>query len=67
MKLAQKAGMLCNEGGFQKYLEVDDKDSAARRLRRMCGIGSRADLDRDPEAAERFQEIASGYEAWLRE
>lgn len=67
MKLAQKAGIACNEGAFHKYLDVENKDEAARRLRRMCGITSRKDLDRDKDAGEIFQSIMTGYEAWLRE
>lgn len=67
MKLAQRAGMVCNEGAFWRFLEVPDKDAATRRLRRLCGIASRRELDRDKEAAQKFTEIVSNYEAWLRE
>lgn len=66
-KLAQRAGIVCNEGAFHRYLDVANKDEAAARLRRMCMIGSRSELDTDPEASEIFQEIMTGYEAWLRE
>lgn len=67
MKLAQKAGIACNEGAFHKFLEVADKDAAANRLRRLCEISSRAELDTNPEAAARFEEIMTRYECWLRE
>lgn len=67
MKLAQRAGMLCNEGAFIIFLEVEDKDAAARRLRRLCEISSRRELDQDAAAAARFREIVGDYELWLLE
>lgn len=67
LRLAMKAGIACNEGAFHKFLGVDGKDAAATRLRRMCEIGSRSELDSDPEAARRFQDIMTSYECWLRE
>lgn len=66
-KLAQRAGIVCNEGAFAKFLGVEGKDAATKRLRRLCEISSRKELDTDPEAAERFTQMMSQYESWLRE
>jgi hypothetical protein len=71
-KLAQRAGILCNEGAFaaffaSRYTEVylmAAKDPASI-LRHICGVLSRAELDSQPTAADRFHEIESEYKAWL--
>lgn len=58
----QRAGMLCSDAGFQKWVsrqagwkcdEQDARDWLCMRL----GIQSRAELATDPEAAERFDAI----------
>lgn len=67
LKLAQRAGMVCNEGAFHKFLGVEGKEQAVKRLRRLCGVSSRSQLDTDKDAAARFQDLASEYEAWLRQ
>ena len=65
-KMAQRAGILCNERSFQMFLDVPDADTAAEAVRRLCRIGSRADLDHDEEAAARFLNLESMYTATLR-
>lgn len=76
-KLAQRAGILCNEGAFAKFLydidvglgpsvfggEFDGKPDAA--LRYMCGVESRADLDHNDKAARKFLDLEASYKAWL--
>lgn len=70
-KLAQRAGILCGEGGFQKFLEehsshrVTDQVSAAHAIRTICGVVSRADLDYNEVAARTFKDLETGYKSWL--
>ncbi len=66
-KLAQKAGILCNEGGFQKYIGARNAEHAAEIVRKHCAIQSRADLDHDVDAARRFNRLTTDYELWLRD
>lgn len=72
-KLAQKAGILCAEGAFRKFLAekfpcegiaMFDLDMAASELRFQCGVSSRAELDHNEEAARKFHDITTNYEAW---
>jgi hypothetical protein len=74
-KLAQRAGILCGEVSFRKFLAeqgsydgiaVLDSIMAADELRGICGISSRAELDHNPEAAFRFKELEGRYKAWLQ-
>ena len=64
-KLAQRAGILCNEGAFQKWIGANNADEAADNMRVCCGVASRADLDHAPEAARKFLDLESSYKAWL--
>lgn len=48
--------MRCREAAFQRFLGVDGNDAAAARVRELCEIGSRAELDRDPAAQARWNE-----------
>lgn len=71
-KLAQRAGILCNEGGFIKFLGekhfagISDPADAADMVRGLCGVNSRADLDHNDEAALIFRDLEANYNAWLR-
>lgn len=71
--LAQMAGILCNEVPFRRWLAetgdyegiaVLDLDMAADAVREKCGIASRADLDRDEAAAQRFRDMKADYKLW---
>lgn len=70
--LSQIAAMLCGVGSFQQFIyEKSDgwdhrptKEEAADWLRSNCGVKSRTELNSNPDAARRFKEIRSGYEAW---
>ena len=73
--LAKLAGMLCADPAFQSWLRdaqyrewdtvadgaVDATDHAARTIRLVCGVASRAQLDHDEAAAERFHKIRKGW------
>jgi hypothetical protein len=46
----------CRESAFQQFLGVDSEAAAARRVKELCQVGSRADFDRDPAAQQRFDQ-----------
>ena len=66
----QKAGMLCRERSFQVFLHdrklatSKDEDSAANAVCTYCLIDSRAELNGNPEAQERFDKLIQKYESW---
>lgn len=56
-RLSTWAALRCREPAFQAFLGVDDEAEAAEKVRQLCGVQSRSELDRDPEAAQRLHEI----------
>lgn len=76
VNLAAEASMKCGEAGFQKYLserhasgddgDLRDTAAAAAVLRRVLAIGSRKDLNTDPEAAARWRDLRADFQAWER-
>ena len=46
----------CREQAFQQFLGVDGEQAAASRVKELCEVGSRAELDRDPAAEARWNE-----------
>jgi len=68
-KLAQRAGILCNEGAFVKYLDEIYQSRAwvypADFVRNWCGVLTRADIDHNQEAARKFLDLEASYKAWL--
>jgi hypothetical protein len=46
----------CREATFQRFLGVDNHEAAAARVRELCEVGSRAELDRDAAAQARWDE-----------
>lgn len=56
-RLSQWAALRCRDPLFQEFLGVKTEVSAAHVVRRRCKVESRGDLDRDPEAAQRFHEL----------
>jgi len=57
----------CREREFQQFLGVDSDEAAAAKVREVCEIASRADLDRDPAAAARWNErIRRRYQQYLQ-
>lgn len=78
---AQRAGILCNEGGFhtfltEKYPETtfraaakfpkDAVKAAAEALRSLCNVHTRANLLDGTPAGRRYLEIDAEYAGWLR-
>ena len=57
----------CREQDFQRFLGVDGEEAAAQRVKEVCEVGSRADLDRDPAATQRWNErIRRQYQQYLQ-
>lgn len=66
LSLAQQAGILCGDKQFQNWGGFMNSEHAAEWLRDKCRILSRADLDKNPDAARTFREINATYRASLR-
>lgn len=77
-KLAQKAGILCNEKAFQRFIaevgrwgmaftlsDEAPEAIAAHFIYERCGVSSRAHLDHDDEAAKAFRDLEIEYRNWL--
>lgn len=70
---AQMAGILCNDVRFQRWLKdefgycpsmagaVEASELAADRVRVECGVDSRSELDTNPNAAARWDELYAEY------
>lgn len=46
----------CKQQDFQQFLGVDGEQAAARRVKEVCEVESRAQLDHDPAAQARWDE-----------
>lgn len=77
---AQQAGILCASGRFRKFLhetremawllalstsQDDPEKAAATAVRALCGVHSRADLAKNPQAEIAWQDLQREYNAWL--
>ena len=76
--LAKSAGQMCAELMFQKFLALkyypdwagatkglSFTEIAAHVLRHICNVQSRAELDSNKEAAQRFHKLMREYREWL--
>ena len=69
-ELAKWAGILSNDPVFWEWLylercvEVRSESSAANYIRDICGVGSRAELDHNPEAAKIFRTMMGEFDDW---
>lgn len=69
---AAQCAMLCQRGDFARYLserhalEATDRERVASRVRSILSIGSRADLNKDPAAAARWQQLRADFESWRK-
>jgi len=58
----------CREQAFQQFLGVDGEKAAAARVKEVCEVESRAELDRDPIARARWDEqIRTRYQQYLQD
>lgn len=69
--LAKRAAIMCGEPGFWTFLrtrhkaDIRDKDAAAVWMRAHCGVDSRAKIDGDKDAVDKFDEVEKAYKLWL--
>lgn len=69
--LARLAGQWCAHRGFRQWLSLWGKDiateaEAVAMVRKVCGVGSRAELDTNKGAAAIFEEkFRRPYMQWL--
>lgn len=66
LPLAQQAALRCAEPLFQKFMRAETQDEAARALRSVCRVESRAELDAAPEAAAAWRRVDAEFQAWRR-
>ena len=74
LSIAQQAGIMCNEKGFQRYIseainkrpEDVDTDAAATYVRTLCGVNSRAHIEGNEAAMKKFHALRISYDNWLR-
>lgn len=70
---AAECAMKCGERAFQRWLhEVHGLDHpwdaarAATKVRGLLAISSRAELNTDPAAAQRWRAMVADFERWIR-
>lgn len=63
-KLAQRAGILSNEGGFAAFAAEKFGKEPVALIYDFCGVTSRAHLDHDESAAAKFHQLNREYDAW---
>lgn len=56
-ELARLAGQICQSAQFQEWCEVESAEAAAEWVRNTCDIESRAELDHDIGAANKFHRL----------
>ena len=58
----------CREQAFQQFLGVDGEQAAAERVKQLCMVSSRGDLDRDQAAHARWnKQIRTRYQQYLQD
>jgi hypothetical protein len=69
---AEQAGLKCADTDFSGYLwartnQMDIPEwTAAEAVRKLCGVNSRAELDRNPNAGKAWDSLYSDYQFWKR-
>ena len=67
---ARDAGILCNDPTFRGYMaachdaDTSDAERTATRLRTILRIKSRAELNTDPAALDRWQKLLENFRRW---
>lgn len=68
MSLAAQAGMMCQDGRFQKFVsERYDAQDTAEFVRAYCNVSSRADIKPGCDAGHLWGILVSLYHTWLQE
>lgn len=65
LKLAQQAGMRCNDRQFQIYLNALNPESAKQAVYIRCGVNSRADIVPGSAAAGAWLLLEQQFQDWL--
>lgn len=69
-RLVQRAGMLCAELRFRKFLEEEtdqailSEEDAAIVLRGICGVSSRSEIIVGTAEGDTFEQLLGRYEGW---
>lgn len=67
---AAECAMKCSDPLFKRFLaeqhqvDIADQERIVSRVRTMLAIGSRSELNRDPQAAQRWFSLRAEFEAW---
>ena len=60
----QRAGMLCRDSKFMEYMHTDNEEKARQALCDWCRVSSRAQIDDDQNAKDRFDTMHSSFVNW---
>lgn len=63
---SQRAGILCGEVRFQKFMDEETAEGAAKAVRQTCGVKSRAEFDTDEKAGREWDRLVAEYDHWCR-
>ena len=66
LRLSQQAAIRCSDETYRHWLCVDDEESAKAQVRKACEVDSRAELDTDEAAANRWQAMEEEFATWKR-
>lgn len=67
----QQAALACKSEAFQRFLHEEyggpdiSEETAAKAVRRLCGVDSRAQLTR-PQAEQKWTELHAQFRGWLQ-
>lgn len=70
---AQQAALKCKDAAFQRFLFEEyssaaiHEHDAADKVRDICRVESRSELNSNPEAGNRWWLILSAFDVWMRE
>ena len=69
-ELARSAHWLCQKPAFWKYLSKDGSGVSGAEVARatlcgLCGVESRAELDHNQAAGERYLALRTDFEVWM--
>lgn len=67
LPLSQQAALKCADADFQRWLIVENEDAAAVKVRRLCDIESRSELDKreNMSAREAWFGLLDSFDTWL--
>lgn len=56
-RLSAWVAIACKSPTFWRFLQVKDEPAAIHMVRTLCGVASRGEFDRDPDAKARLDQI----------